>query len=92
MIAGCLFSAVLIVVFFIDLEHYIIPDIAGLDAVLPAALSAAPLAARFMAFCPAAGGVAAAPGAVPLGDGPPMGALVLVEARPSAGAVPLPLG
>ncbi len=28
LIAGCLFSAVLIVVFFIDLEHYIIPDIA----------------------------------------------------------------
>jgi leader peptidase (prepilin peptidase)/N-methyltransferase len=28
LIAGCLFTAVLIVVFFIDLEHYIIPDIA----------------------------------------------------------------
>lgn len=28
LIAGCLFTAVLIVVFFIDLEHYIIPDAA----------------------------------------------------------------
>lgn len=28
LIAGCLFTAVLILVFFIDLEHYIIPDIA----------------------------------------------------------------
>ena len=28
LIAACLFTAVLIVIFFIDLEHYIIPDIA----------------------------------------------------------------